>query len=96
MFNYSSYSFRKKKLFILFKILIQIYKIISYILNSLSNKTNHNIIYDFYKNIFKKMNSQSYIKKSTTIIIKIQREYMTSCTGHVNMEEKTEFFLNKK
>jgi hypothetical protein len=40
----------------------------------LSNKTNHNKIYAFIKYISNKMNSQTYLKKSTTRIIKIQTE----------------------
>jgi hypothetical protein len=38
-----------------------------------SNKTNHNKIYIFIKRLNKK-NDQTYIKKSMTIIVKIQRE----------------------
>jgi hypothetical protein len=49
--------------FVFFKILIQIYKIINYISNSLSNKTNHNKIYYFYKNILDNKNGQ-HISKS--------------------------------
>jgi uncharacterized membrane protein (DUF373 family) len=52
--------------FVLFKILIQICKIISYISTFFRNKTNHNKIYDFYNflirqwsNVSKKVNSDN-------------------------------------
>jgi hypothetical protein len=40
----------------------------NYILNFLNKKIKHSKIYNFYKNILNKMNDQTYIKKSTTII----------------------------
>jgi hypothetical protein len=63
-------------LFILFKILIQIFKIICYISNFFSNKTNHNKIYEFSKNILNKTNDQTLWKKSMTSTIKIRIEYI--------------------
>jgi hypothetical protein len=48
--------------------LIQIYKIISHVLNFFS-------VYDFYKNILSKTNDQTYLKKPTTTTIKIERKY---------------------
>jgi hypothetical protein len=56
--------------FILLKILIQIYNIISSISIFFSNKINHNKIYDFYKNILNKMIDQMYLKNSTMTTIK--------------------------
>jgi hypothetical protein len=50
--------------FVLFKILIQIFKMICYISNFFSNKINHNKIYDFSKNILNKTNGQTLRKKS--------------------------------
>jgi hypothetical protein len=41
-----------------------------------SDKTNQYKLYDLYKIILNKMNDQTYLKKSTTITIKIWREYM--------------------
>jgi ABC-type uncharacterized transport system permease subunit len=55
--------------FILFKIIIQICKIMSYILAFFSNKPNHNKIHDFYKNILNKINDQTCLNKSPTIKI---------------------------
>jgi hypothetical protein len=56
------------------KILIQILKIIYYISNLFSNKTNHSKIYIFSKNILNKTNGQTLHKKSTALTIKIWRE----------------------
>jgi hypothetical protein len=53
--------------------LIQICKIINYILISFNNKINYNKIYKFYNFFLNKMNGQTYLKKSTMTIIKIQR-----------------------
>jgi hypothetical protein len=41
--------------------LIQIYKIISHVLNFFSDQSNHNKVYDFYKNILSKTNGQTYV-----------------------------------
>jgi hypothetical protein len=53
--------------------LIQICKIINYILIFFNNKINYNKIYKFYKFFLNKMNGQTYLKKSTMTIIKIRR-----------------------
>jgi hypothetical protein len=49
--------------FVLFKIFIQICNIISCVWTLFSKKTNHNKIYNNFKNILNKMNGQKWSKK---------------------------------